>query len=63
MNCKSANLKWALKININIYLRLFNITYVYKNKIDFGKRPQTGKEVVSNVLPHLLQKVRDKIGI
>ena len=40
-----------------------SIPYIYKNKIDFGKRPQTGKVVVSKVLPHLLQKVGDIIGI
>ena len=39
------------------------IPYVYKNKIYFGKRPQTRKGVVSKVLGHLLQNVGDIIGI
>ena len=37
--------------------------YIYKNKIYFGKRPQTGKGVVSKALAHLLQNVGDIIGI
>ena len=37
--------------------------YVYKNKIYFGKIPQTGKAVVSKFLAYLLQNVRDIIGI
>ena len=39
------------------------IPYVYKNRIHFGKRPQRGKGVVSKFLAHLLQNVRDIIGI
>ena len=39
------------------------IPYVYKNKIDFGKRPQTGKGVASKVLAHLLKNLGDIIGI
>ena len=40
-----------------------DIPYVCKNKIYFGKRPQTSKGVVSKVLAHLLQNVGDIIGI
>ena len=39
------------------------IPYVYKNKIYFGKRPQTGKGFVSKVLAHLLQNVGNIISI
>ena len=39
------------------------LPYVYKNRIYFGKRRQTGKGVVSKVLGHLLQNVGDIIGI
>ena len=39
------------------------ISYVYKNKIYFGKRPQTAKGVVSKVLAHLLQIAGDIIAI
>ena len=39
------------------------IPYIYKNKIYFGKIPQTGKAVVSKFLAYLLQNVRDIIGI
>ena len=39
------------------------LPYVYRNKSYFGKRPQTGKGVVSKVLAHLLQNVGDIIGI
>ena len=38
------------------------IPYVYRNKIYFGKRPQTSKGVVSKVLAHSLQIVGDIIG-
>ena len=37
--------------------------YVFKNRIYFGKRPQSGKGVVSKVFAHLLQNVGDIIGI
>ena len=39
------------------------LSYVYRNKIYFGKRPQTSKGVVSKVLAHLLQNVGDTIGV
>ena len=39
------------------------LPYVYKNRIYFGKRPQTGKGVVSKVLARLLQNVGDVVGI
>ena len=39
------------------------ISYVYKNKIYFGKTPQTAKGVVSKVLAYLLQIVGDIIAI
>ena len=39
------------------------ISYVYKNKIYFGKITQTAKGVVSKVLPHLLQIAGDIIAI
>ena len=38
-------------------------TYVFRNKIYFGKRPQTSKGVISKVFAHLLQNVGDIIGI
>ena len=39
------------------------ISYVYKNKIYFGKRTQTAKGVVSKVLAHLLQIAGEIIAI
>ena len=39
------------------------LPYIYRNKVYFGKRPQTGKGIVSKVLVHLLQNVGDIIGI
>ena len=39
------------------------LPYIYRKKIYFGKRQQTGKGVVSKVLTHLLQNVGDIIGI
>ena len=39
------------------------LPYVYKNRIYFGKRPQTGKGVVSKVLALLLQNVGGIISI
>ena len=37
------------------------LPYVYKNRIYFGKKPQTGKGVVSKILANLLKN--DIIGI
>ena len=39
------------------------LPYSYKNRIYFGKRPQTGKGVVSKDLARLLQNVGDVVGI
>ena len=77
MNCKFANLKLALKKYINVpkweqedtlveeeeEKGRRGIPYVHKKKINFEKRPQTGKWVVSKVLTHLLQNVGDIIVI
>ena len=39
------------------------LPYVYKNKIYFGQKPQTGKGVVSKILANLLKNAGDIIGI
>ena len=39
------------------------LPYVYKNRIYFGKKPQTGKGVVSKILANLLKNAGDIIGI
>ena len=39
------------------------LPYVYKNRVYFGKRTQTGKGVVSKVLTQLLEDVEDIIGV
>ena len=75
MNCKFANLKLALRKYINVPKWEDEDTLVeeekgeeachtfIKIKFYFGKRPQPGKGIVSNILAHLLQNVGDKIGI
>ena len=79
MNCKFANLKLALKKYVNVPKWEEEDTLVeeeeeeekgeeachtfIKIKFYFGKRPQPGKGIVSNILAHLLQNVGDKIGI
>ena len=39
------------------------IPYIYKNRIYFGKKPQTGTGVVSKVVVRLLESVGDAIGV
>ena len=39
------------------------IPYIYKNRIYFGKKPQTGTGVVSKVIACLLENVGSAIGI
>ena len=39
------------------------IPYIYKNRIYFGKKPQTGTGVVSKVIARLLENVGSAIGI
>ena len=77
MNSKFANLKLALKKYINVPKWEEEDTLVeeeeekgeeachtfIKIKFYFGKKPQPGKGIVSNVLAHLLQNVGDIIGI
>lgn len=37
--------------------------YVFKNRIYFGKRPQSGKGVISTVLANLWKNIGNMIGI
>ena len=37
--------------------------YIYKNRIYFGKRPQTGSGAVSHIIARLLENVGDVIGL
>ena len=39
------------------------IPYVHKNRIYFGKKPQTGTGVVSKVIARLLESIGSTIGI
>ena len=39
------------------------IPYIYKNRIYFRKKPQTGTGVVSKVVVRLLESVGDAIGV
>ena len=39
------------------------IPYIYKNKIYFGRKPQTGTGVVSKVIARLLENVGNVIGV
>ena len=39
------------------------LPYVYKNRIYFGQKPQTGKGVVSKFLANLLKNAGDIIDI
>ena len=39
------------------------IPYIYKNRIYFGKRPQTGSGAVSHIIARLLENVGDVIGL
>ena len=43
--------------------RVKGIPYIYKNRIYFGKRPQTGFGVVSHIIARLLENVGDVIGL
>ena len=71
------NLKLALKIYISNALKWKEedvlvveeeekvgvLPYVYKNRIYFGQKPQTGKGVVSKFLANLLKNAGDIIDI
>ena len=37
--------------------------YIYKNRIYFGKKPQTGSGAVSHIIARLLENVGDVIGL
>ena len=39
------------------------IPYIYKNRIYFEKRPQTGSDAVSRIIARLLENVGDVIGL
>ena len=39
------------------------IPYIYNSRVYLEKRPQKGAGVVSKVLAHLLQNVREVIGL
>ena len=39
------------------------IPYIYKNRIYFGKRSQTGSGTVSRIIARLLKNVGDVIGL
>ena len=39
------------------------VPYIYNNKIDLGKRPQTGTGAISRVIVSLLVNVGDVFGI
>ena len=39
------------------------IPYIYKNRIYFGKKPQTGTWVLSKVIARLLKSVGDAIRV
>ena len=39
------------------------IPYIYKNRIYFGKRPQTGSGAAPRIIARLLENVGDVIGL